>query len=156
MKSDAPQTQLNVKAEGLQRAVIRVYRDDKSRTPLHKRVISEAVQTAFRTALDEGLGTSLHDIRFYFVDDLCEQFIGECSVNAAEIQESIGREQELLLVEKVYHDSITKVLKNNKPTFNVLPQNEYILKTISEIILDVDDLHPRRDPSKSSGIIGVD
>lgn len=156
MKSDAPQTQLNVKAEGLQRAVIRVYRDDKSRTPLHKRVISEAVQTAFRIALDEELGTSLHDIRFYFVDDLCEQFIGECSVNAAEIQESIGREQELLLVEKVYHDSITKVLKNNKPTFNVLPQNEYILKTISEIILDVDDLHPRRDPSKSSGIIEVD
>lgn len=152
MKSDIPPHEVVVRIESMQKDIIAVYRDDRSHKPWHQRVVSHAVQDAFIGALDTILGTELHDMRFYMVSDMNEQFVAACSA-ALPSDEPESREKELLVTEGIYHDALVKLARNNKSVFGILAQNEYILKTISDIILKVEDLRPRRNPDKSSADI---
>lgn len=153
MKSDIPPHEVVVRIEHLQKTIIKVYRDDTSKHAWHKRVISQAVQDTFKDTLGEILGTQLHDMRFYIVNDMNDQFVAACSTLLGEGDEPDSREKDLLQVEGIYHEALTRLVRNNRTVFGILGQNEYILKAISDIILKVEDLRPRRDPDKSSADI---
>lgn len=153
MRASASTVDVSIRAESLQRAAVSAYREDKSRHHVSAKIVSLAVQRAVKHTLTGLFDTSVHDTQNYYINDLYDQFVALCSERVDAVRFT-NREQELVAIERVYHASIEQLFKNNRPTFGALAQNEYILRTISNIILEVVDLHPQRDPARSSGIAG--